>query len=176
MRLQMFIIRTSWPNAISLLIDVSSYFKSFLLMTSSKDGGIFFSFVRILAHIEEVGNHAYEFTSSLTSLCLRSVITFLSVFVEICFDDAMDSSVDSESVKRLAGIRCSMSRYRRSSSYLEVKTASSTILIRFRVSASLLLLHTLSTCLLFQYIGDSLVNEEFANSRITPPTAFSSCL
>lgn len=69
-------------------------------MTSLKDGGFFFSFVRILAHIEEVGNHAYEFTYSLTSLCLRSVITFLSVFVEICFDDSIDSSVDSESLKR----------------------------------------------------------------------------
>ena len=69
-------------------------------MTSSKDDGIFFSFVRISAHIDEVGSHAYKVISSFTNLYLRSVITFLSVFVEICFEDATDSKVDSESVKR----------------------------------------------------------------------------
>ena len=95
MQLQIFVIRTSWPNAITLFTDVSSNVKSFLLMTSSKVGGILFSFIRISAHIDEVGSHAYNVISSSTNLCLRSVMAFLSVLVEICFDDATDSNVDS---------------------------------------------------------------------------------
>ena len=96
----MFIIQTSWPNAITLLTDVFSNFKSFLLMTSLKVDGILFSFIRISAHIDDVGSYAYEVISSFTNLCLRSVMTFLSVLVEVCFDDTTDSNVDSESVKR----------------------------------------------------------------------------
>ena len=72
----------------------------FAAITFPKSDGILFSFVSISAHIDSVASHAYEVISSSTNLCLRSVITFLSVLVVICFVDATDSNVDSESVKR----------------------------------------------------------------------------
>ena len=73
---------------------VSPRDKLFLAITSPKFEGILFSFVNMSAHIECVGSHVYEVISSSTNLCFRSVITFLSVMVVICFVDAIDSNVD----------------------------------------------------------------------------------
>ena len=92
------VIRTSCPKANTLFTDVSPRSITFFFKTSSSLGCItFFSFVRMSAHMSEVGSQAYEVISLLTNLSFRSTKTFLRVFVEICLEDATDSNVDSES-------------------------------------------------------------------------------
>ena len=60
------------------------------------------------------------------------------------------------------------SPYRRSSNCLDANTKSSTILRRFRVSASLLLWQILLICFLFQKIGNTQVNDKFYRKRKYP--------
>ena len=52
----MFVIRTSWPNAITLQTDVFSNFKSFILITSSKVGDILTKEKKMLSTFEDVIN------------------------------------------------------------------------------------------------------------------------
>ena len=130
------------------------------------------SFVRASTHMESVGIYWYEVTSPSINVTFKFWITILRHFLFTCFVESINSNVPSESLYRCIGILLLYSLNNRVSICFVANSASSTYLLKTKVSASLDELYTLPIGFVFHYIGLTLVKFWFTNKRITPPTAY----
>ena len=98
--LRMLCIRILLPTAFTWFVKGFGRVGWFLWKISSNKGGTLISLVSTSTTISSVDNQEYECTSPSTSRSFRSVTVSHRVFLSICLEEAIDSSVASESVNK----------------------------------------------------------------------------